>query len=82
MHLAHDPVVTIPPRGIEGIEGLEYVHPAGEVFDPLTPATSESSSTLSGGNGERGDVIGDGAAAVLCPGRENEVGFLSFIERN
>jgi hypothetical protein len=30
MHLNHDPIPTVPPRGI-----LDYTHPSGEVFDPL-----------------------------------------------
>lgn len=31
MHLDHDPIPTVPPRGI-----FDYTHPSGEVYDPLS----------------------------------------------
>lgn len=61
MHLAHDPIPTIPPRGI-----LDYTHPSGEVFDPLIPVTNGTSASSNGG------TFLDGSTAVFCPGRENE----------
>jgi hypothetical protein len=60
MHLAHDPIPTIPPRGL-----FDYTHPSGEVFDPLTvPPSSNGTSD--------GTTLLDGSTAVFCPGRENE----------
>jgi hypothetical protein len=75
MHLAHDPIPTVPPRGI-----LDYTHPSGEIFDPLTdPTTSTSTSTdISTISSSRKDIVLDatnfldGSTAVFCPGRENE----------
>jgi hypothetical protein len=64
MHLAHDPVPTVPPRSF-----LDYRHPSGEVFDPLTVPPSSSNGTSSSSDGT---TILDGSTAVFCPGRENE----------
>jgi hypothetical protein len=57
MHLNHDPIPTVPPRGL-----FDYTHPSNEVFDPFTfdPAAMNGTTTR------------DGSTAVFCPGRENE----------
>jgi len=58
MHLNHDPIPTVPPRGL-----FDYTHPSKEVFDPFTfdPAAMNGTTTR------------NGSTAVFCPGRENEV---------
>lgn len=56
MHLNHDPVPTVPPRGL-----FDYTHPSGEIFD------SFSFDSIVNATAAR-----DGSTAVFCPGRENE----------